>query len=138
MPFFFGRAYRRMGKHYFLLYVVFEFVSAFVVCLATLGLFALYTDPSGSDFWTIAIFAEACVMVSTAIRIVTGRRSANLTSPIAYLPAASRNAVRSPFAIAIPSCARHTFSRANPSSTSACASRRCVSATSVTPVSPAW
>ena len=37
MPFLFERAYRRMGKHYFLLYVVFEFVSAFVVCLATVG-----------------------------------------------------------------------------------------------------
>ena len=61
MPFLFERAYRRMGKHYFLLYVVFEFVSAFVVCLATLGLFALYTDPSSSEFWIIAVFAEACV-----------------------------------------------------------------------------
>ena len=74
MPFFFGRAYRRLGKHYFLLYVVFEFVSAFVVCLATLGLFALYTDPSSSEFWTIAIFAEACVMLSTAIMLVGGAR----------------------------------------------------------------
>ena len=46
MPFLFERAYRRMGKSYFLLYVAFEFVSAFVVCLATLGLFALYTDPT--------------------------------------------------------------------------------------------
>jgi len=46
MPLLFGRAYRRMGKHYFLLYVVFEFVSAFVVCLATVGLFSLYPAPS--------------------------------------------------------------------------------------------
>ena len=58
MPFLFGRAYRRFGKHYFLLYVAFEFVSAFIVCLATVGLFALYTDPSGSEFWTITAFAE--------------------------------------------------------------------------------
>ncbi len=50
MPFLFERAYRRMGKNYFLLYVAFEFVSAFVVCLATLGLFSLYTDPSTSEF----------------------------------------------------------------------------------------
>ena len=41
MPFFFERAYGRMRKHYFLLYVVFELVSAVIVCLATLGLFAL-------------------------------------------------------------------------------------------------
>ena len=46
MPFLFERAYRRLGKSYFVLYVAFEFVSAFVVCLATLGLFRLYTDPS--------------------------------------------------------------------------------------------
>src|SRR5688572_5420993 len=74
MPFLFERAYRRMGKHYFLLYVVFEFVSAFIVCLATLGLFALYTDPSASEFWTIAVFAEACVLASTAIMLVGGAR----------------------------------------------------------------
>jgi adenylate cyclase len=74
MPFFFERAYRRMGRHYFLLYVVFEFVSAFIVCLATLGLFSLYTDPSTSEFWTIAIFAEACVMASTAIMMWGGAK----------------------------------------------------------------
>lgn len=65
MPFLFERAYRRMGKRYFLLYVVFEFVSAFVVCLATVGLFALYVDQTASEFWTIAIFADACVALST-------------------------------------------------------------------------
>ena len=41
MPFLFGRAYRRFGKNYFLFYVAFEFISAFIVCLATVGLFAL-------------------------------------------------------------------------------------------------
>jgi hypothetical protein len=41
MPFLFERAYRRLGKRHFLLYLGFEFVSAFVVCLATLGLFRL-------------------------------------------------------------------------------------------------
>ncbi len=74
MPFLFERAYRRLGKRYFLLYVVFELVSAFVVCLATLGLFALYTDPSASEFWTIAIFAEACVLLSTSIMLWGGAK----------------------------------------------------------------
>lgn len=74
MPFLFGRAYRRMGKHYFLLYVVFEFVSAFIVCLATVGLFALYTDPSSSEFWIIAAFAEACVALSTGFMLWGGAR----------------------------------------------------------------
>ena len=74
MPFLFGRAYRRLGKHYFLLYVVFEFVSAFVVCLATIGLFALYTDPSSSEFWTIAAFAEVCVALSTGFMMWGGAK----------------------------------------------------------------
>jgi adenylate cyclase len=74
MPFLFERAYRRMGKNYFLLYVVFEFVSAFVVCLATLGLFSLYTDPSASEFWTIAVFAEVCVLLSTAFMMWGGAK----------------------------------------------------------------
>jgi adenylate cyclase len=74
MPFLFGRAYRRMGKHYFLLYVVFEFVSAFIVCLATVGLFALYTDPSSSEFWIITAFAEVCVALSTGFMLWGGAR----------------------------------------------------------------
>jgi adenylate cyclase len=74
MPFFFERAYRRLGRHYFLLYVVFEFASAFVVCLATLGLFSLYTDPSASEFWTIAVFAEVCVLLSTGLMMWGGAR----------------------------------------------------------------
>jgi adenylate cyclase len=74
MPFLFGRAYRKLGKHYFLLYAAFEFVSAFVVCLATVGLFALYTDPSTSEFWTIAAFAEVCVALSTAFMLWGGAK----------------------------------------------------------------
>jgi adenylate cyclase len=74
MPFLFGKAYKRLGKRYFLLYLAFEFVSAFVVCLATLGLFALYTDPSHTEFWTIAGFAEACVAISTAFMMWDGAK----------------------------------------------------------------
>jgi adenylate cyclase len=74
MPFLFERAYRRMGRHYFLLYLAFEFASAFVVCLATLGLFALYTDQSASEFWSIAVFAEACVLISTGIMMWGGAK----------------------------------------------------------------
>jgi adenylate cyclase len=74
MPFLFGKAYGRMGKQYFLLYVAFEFVSAFIVCLATVGLFALYTDPSSSEFWTIAVFAEVCVALSTGFMMWGGAK----------------------------------------------------------------
>jgi class 3 adenylate cyclase len=74
MPFFFERAYRRLRKHYFLLYLAFEFVSAFVVCLATLGLFSLYSDPTSSEFWSIAVFAEVCVFIAVAIMMTVGAR----------------------------------------------------------------
>jgi adenylate cyclase len=74
MPFLFGKAYERLGKRYFWLYVAFEFVSAFIVCLATVGLFALYTDPSSSEFWTIAAFAEVCVALSTAFMLWGGAK----------------------------------------------------------------
>ena len=74
MPFLFERAYRRMGKNYFLLYVAFEFVSAFIVCLATVGLFSLYTDPGVAEFWTIVAFAEACVFVATAFMMWNAAR----------------------------------------------------------------
>ena len=75
MPFLFGRAYRRFGKNYFLLYVAFEFVSAFIVCLATVGLFSLYTDLVGSEFWTIAAFAEVCVVAQHGVHALERRRS---------------------------------------------------------------
>ena len=74
MPFLFERAYRRLRKSYFVLYVAFEFVSAFVVCLATLGLFRLYTDPSGPEFWAIVAFAEGCVLVATAFMMWNAAR----------------------------------------------------------------
>ena len=74
MPFLFGRAYRRFGKNYFLFYVAFEFISAFIVCLATVGLFALYTDLSGSRFWTITAFAEVAVALSTGFMLWNGSK----------------------------------------------------------------
>jgi class 3 adenylate cyclase len=74
MPFLFGKAYQRLGKNYFLLYVAFEFASAFIVCLATVGLFSLYTDPSAHEFWTIAVFAEVCVALSTAFMLWFGAK----------------------------------------------------------------
>jgi class 3 adenylate cyclase len=74
VPFLFERAYRRFGTRYFLLYVAFEFVSAFIVCLATLGLFSLYTDPDMPEFWTIVVFAEVCVFIGTAFMMWNGAR----------------------------------------------------------------
>jgi class 3 adenylate cyclase len=64
MPFLFGRLYRRLGTRYFSLYAVFEVISAFAVCLATVGLFSLYTDMSSEQFWQVTLFAEASVAIA--------------------------------------------------------------------------
>ena len=47
------------GRAYFALYPLFEFVSAFLVCLGTVGLFALYTETSAGEFWRVVAVAEA-------------------------------------------------------------------------------
>jgi adenylate cyclase len=79
MPFFFDRLYGRLGTKYFALYLVFEVVSAFVVCLATVGLFALYTDSSGAEFWRVVAVAEGAVAVAVAY---TMTRAWRLARPI--------------------------------------------------------
>jgi adenylate cyclase len=66
MPFLFGVLYRRLGRAYFVLYVVFEFVSAFLVCLGTLGIFALYTETSPAEFWRAVAVAEGATLVATS------------------------------------------------------------------------
>jgi adenylate cyclase len=66
MPFLFDRLYRRLGAKYFGLYLVFEIVSASGVCLATVGLFALYIETSPAEFWRVAALAEGAVLVAVA------------------------------------------------------------------------
>jgi adenylate cyclase len=61
MPLTFARLYKRLGRSYFWLFVVFEVVSALVVCVATVGLFSLYQPMSSSEFWEILLFSEAAV-----------------------------------------------------------------------------
>jgi adenylate cyclase len=74
MPLLFRRLYRRVGTRYFAVYAVFEALSAFVVCLATVGIFALYTETSSADFWRVTAVAEAVVAVALAWSIARGRR----------------------------------------------------------------
>jgi adenylate cyclase len=69
MAFVFGRLYERLGARYFAVYVVFEVVSAFVVGLATIGLFALYTEGSAAEFWRVAAVAEGAVALAVAYSI---------------------------------------------------------------------
>jgi len=92
VPFLFERAYRRLGKSYFLLYVAFEFVTAFIVCLATLGLFSLYTDPDVPEFWTIVLFAEVCVFLGTAFMMWNGAR--RVRPIIAWMEGRGRSSMR--------------------------------------------
>jgi adenylate cyclase len=79
MPFLFGRLYQRLGARYFALYVIFEVVSAWVVCLATVGLFALYTETSATEFWRVVAVSEAAVTLAVAYGVM---REGRLARPI--------------------------------------------------------
>jgi adenylate cyclase len=79
MPSVFGRLYRRLGTKYFALYVVFEFVSASIVCLATVGIFRLYTEASPGEFWRVVAVADAAVTLAVAYAVV---REWKLARPI--------------------------------------------------------
>ena len=71
--------YTRLGKRYFSLFLIFELVSAMVITLATLGLFALYEDMSSASFLRIVAFAEACVLLAVAY---TSLRAHRLAGPL--------------------------------------------------------
>ena len=75
----FGWLYRRLGKRYFLLYVLFEIGSGVLITLATVGLFSLYEDVSTATFWRVVIFAE--LWVGVAMLYVLWRSKA-LTMPL--------------------------------------------------------
>jgi class 3 adenylate cyclase len=74
-----GRLYRRLGPRYFALYAVFEFVSAFVVCLATVGILSLYTETSPAEFWRVAAVAEGVVALAVTYAVI---REWRLSRPI--------------------------------------------------------
>src|SRR5688500_11340253 len=66
MPFVFDRLYRRLGRGYFVLYVLFNVASALVICLGTVGLFKLYADFAADEFFITLAFAEAlCLLTVT-------------------------------------------------------------------------
>jgi adenylate cyclase len=79
MPFLLDRLYGRLGTKYFGLYVVFEVVSAFVVCLATVGIFSLYTETSPAEFWRVVAVAEGSVALALAYAVT---REWRLARPI--------------------------------------------------------
>ena len=79
MPFAFGRLYGRLGAGYFWLFVVFEVVSASVICLATLGLFSLYEPMSEDTFWRVLVFSDMAVLLALAYSFY---RSKQLIGPL--------------------------------------------------------
>ena len=79
MPRIIGSLYRKLGTRYFGLYVVFECVSAFVVCLATVGIFSLYTETSPAEFWRVVAVAEGATLAAVIWVIA---RAWRLTRPI--------------------------------------------------------
>jgi adenylate cyclase len=79
MPRIFGRLYGKLGTRYFALYVVFEFVSAWIVCLATVGIFALYTETTPAEFWRVVAVAEAATFAAVGWVML---RAWQLTRPV--------------------------------------------------------
>jgi adenylate cyclase len=72
MPLLFGRLYGRLGTKYFWLFAAFELLSAITICLATVGLFSLYTETEAA-FWEVVLFAEAWVLVALAYTVLRTR-----------------------------------------------------------------
>ena len=79
MPSLLGRLYRKLGARYFSIYVVFEFVSAMVVCLATVGIFSLYTETSAAEFWRLVAVVEGVVVLAVTYAVI---REGRLARPI--------------------------------------------------------
>lgn len=61
MPLSLGWLYRKLGRRYFALYLVFEYVSGAVITLATVGLFSLYEDMTAAEFWRVVLVAVGFV-----------------------------------------------------------------------------
>src|SRR5437763_935452 len=79
MPFAAEWLYRRLGHRYFWAYVAFEITSAFLICLGTVGLFALYTNTTESQFWRA--FGVSCAAVAVGL-VWAMRRAHGLADPL--------------------------------------------------------
>jgi class 3 adenylate cyclase len=63
MPFASEWLYRRLGWRYVWAYLAFDVVSAYLITLGTLGIFALYTKVSSEQFWRAFVITIVCVTV---------------------------------------------------------------------------
>lgn len=75
----FAWLYGRLGKRYFLLYLIFEMASGVLITLATVGLFALYEDVSSATFWRVVVFAELAVGIGMAYAV---HRTKEISMPL--------------------------------------------------------
>lgn len=72
MPFVFDRLYRRLGRAYFVVYMLFDVVSALVICLGTVGLFKLYEDIPPGEFFIILAAAEGVCLLTVIYVLIKG------------------------------------------------------------------
>src|SRR5437764_962763 len=79
VPFAADWLYRKLGHRYFWAYVAFEITSAFLICLGTVGLFALYTNTTESQFWRA--FGVSCIAVAVGL-VWAMRRARGLSDPL--------------------------------------------------------
>src|SRR3954466_2682302 len=62
--------YRRLGRRYLGAILGFEVLSAFVICLGTVGVLGIYEEMDAAEFWRVVAFSELCV----ALALVFGTR----------------------------------------------------------------
>src|SRR3954469_23021450 len=71
--------YKRTGRFYLLLFGLFDAGSAVIICFATVGLFALYTNISTAQFWEAVVFSEICVALGL---ILTAAHAVRQIAPV--------------------------------------------------------
>jgi adenylate cyclase len=85
--------YARLRMGYLVLYLAADLVSALLVCLGTVGMFALYVDVSGAELGRVLAVAEGCALVSF---MWTAARTARLAWPVVAWSARRRDSARAP------------------------------------------
>jgi adenylate cyclase len=56
-------AYRKLGPRYLYAYIAFEFVTALVVALGTVGIFSLYQEMTEAEFKRVVVVSWACTIL---------------------------------------------------------------------------
>src|SRR5436309_13538476 len=67
--------WRRLGRHYFTVLGAWEWISAVFICAGTIGILSIYRPMSHAQYWSIVLFASACI----AVGLILGFRRARKT-----------------------------------------------------------